>query len=203
MARYLPLRITATKRKVPYIDMHDETLIERCLTSVSVFQGRLLHVYRDEVALADDQTSVREYIRHNGAVCVLALTDDHRVPVVKQYRYPIAKVLLELPAGKLDGRDETQEAAARRELKEETGAIADELIYLGPMLPTPAYSDEVIHLYLAENIRFEAATPDEGELLSCELMPFDELLEAVLAGRVADAKTQTAVLRVYARRIRS
>ncbi|MBE6636651.1 MAG: NUDIX hydrolase [Ruminococcaceae bacterium] len=183
--------------------MQDQKLIEQCVSSSSVFQGRLLRVYRDEITLGDGSASVREYIRHSGAVCVLALTEDRRVPLVKQYRYPVGRVLLELPAGKLGNPKETPEAAACRELKEETGAVADRLVYLGPLLPTPAYTDEVIHLYFAEGVRLEDASPDDGELLTCELMPFDTLLEEVMAGHIADAKTQAAVLRVYARLMRS
>ena len=173
-------------------------LTEKQLSTEEIYHGRLLHVYKDAIALPNGATSVREYIRHSGAVCIVALTENRRVPVVRQYRYPMGSVLLEIPAGKLDGGGESPEEAARRELKEETGATVGELVYLGPLYPTPAYTDEVIHMFWAKDVVLGEATPDEGEFLTFTLMPLEELTDAILRGEVPDAKTQTAVLRAVA-----
>ena len=178
--------------------MADLDLIEKQETTEEIFHGHLLHVFRDGIVLADGSHSVREYIRHNGAVCVLALTRDGLVPLVRQYRYPVGDVLLELPAGKLGGKTETVEEAAGRELREETGVEAVRLFPLGEMLPTPAYTDEVIHLFWTNDVTFGEADPDPDEFLDVVWMPWNELVQAVMEGRIPDAKTQIAVLRVAA-----
>ena len=170
---------------------------EKTLFSETVFEGTLLRVFRDTVRLPDGKTSGREYIRHIGAVCAVPLTDDGRVIVERQYRYPIGTETLELPAGKKNSREEDPETAVRRELREETGISAGKLSYLGPFYPAAAYSDEVIFLYLAEELTFGEDQLDEDEFLSVNAVPLEELVGEILAGRVPDAKTQAAVLRVY------
>ncbi len=132
---------------------------ERKLSSDIIFEGKLLHVYKDSVMLPDGNTSHREYIRHVGAVCVVPITENDCVVVERQYRYPIGRITLEIPAGKLNSREEEPEKAARRELMEETGAEAGELIYLGEFYPAAAYSDEKIHMYMARELTFGAAHP--------------------------------------------
>ena len=176
--------------------MTDMSLIEKKLNSVKVFSGRLLNVYSDEIELPNGNKSSREYIMHVGAVCVVALTDDNKVIVERQYRYPMHEVTLEIPAGKLDSKEEDPLDAAKRELKEETGAVADKMTYLGKFYPTPAYSDEVIHMYLAEELHFESQSLDDDEFLTFDLVPINELVDSIMAGNVPDGKTQAAVLAV-------
>ena len=172
-------------------------LTEKPISSELIYRGKILDLYRDGVELPNGGSGVREYIRHVGAVCVVPVTDDGRVVVEKQFRYPFRAVLTEIPAGKLDGKDEPPEEAARRELREETGAVAAELIPLGEYYPTCAYSDEVIHMYLARGISFGARSLDEDEFLNVETVPLEDVFRDVMAGKIPDGKTQTAVLKAY------
>ena len=172
-------------------------LTEKQLSSELIYDGVIVKLFRDDVLLPNGNKGVREYIRHVGAVCVVPVTDDGRVVVERQFRYPFGEVLTELPAGKLDSKQEDPESAARRELREETGAQAAELIPLGDYYPTCAYSDEVIHLYLARGLTFGERSLDEDEFLNVQLAPLEELVADVLNGTIKDGKTQTALLKAY------
>ena len=177
--------------------MADERLIEKEKESELIFDGKVLHLYRDVVTLSDGSESVREYCAHNGGVCVLPLTDDGEVLCVRQYRYAHRQITLEIPAGKLESKDIDIRAAALRELKEETGAECKELIYLGKMFPSPALLGEVIHMFFARGLVFGEANPDEDEFIECERIPLDKLVEMVCDCEILDAKTQIAALRVW------
>lgn len=170
-------------------------LSEKKQSSEEIYDGRLLHVFRDTVELPNGKSTTREYIRHVGAVCVVALTDSGCVVVERQFRYPFGREILEIPAGKLNGKDEDPAKAAARELLEETGAAAGELINLGEYYPTPAYSDEVIHMFAARGLTFGDDCLDDDEFLNVGLMPLGELVSEIMSGNVPDGKTQTAVLR--------
>ena len=176
-----------------------ENLDETRLRSEQVFDGRLLKVFSDEIMLPDGNKAGREYIKHVGAVCVVALTDDKKVIVERQYRYPMQEITLEIPAGKLDSKDEDPLEAAKRELREETGAVAHKYTFLGRFYPTPAYSDEVIYMYLAEGIRFEEQSLDDDEFLTFDTVPIKDLADEIISGNVPDGKTQAAVLSVCRR----
>ena len=178
--------------------MSYEALTERQTASELIFDGKILHVYRDDIALPNGKPAERELIRHIGAVCVIPITDDGMAVMERQYRYPVGEVLLEIPAGKLDSKDEDHEEAARRELAEETGYEARELIPLGKFYPACAYSDEAIWMYLAKGLTGGQRHPDEDEFLDVELIPLTELVEMVLEGRIPDAKTQLAILKAAA-----
>ena len=174
-----------------------EALEEKTVSSAPIFDGKVLHVRLDEISLPDGQSATREYCHHNGAVCVIPLTDKGEVICVRQYRYPVADVLLEIPAGKLDYKGEDPESAARRELREETGATCRELIYLGKYLGSPAILDECIHMYLAKGLEFGETDFDDDEFLETVRIPLDELVDMTMRGEVPDGKTQIAALRAY------
>lgn len=171
-------------------------LEEKTLSTEQIFDGKVLHVRRDEVELPDGSPAVREYVTHVGAVCILPLTDEGNVILERQYRYPFHEVIVEIPAGKLNSPEEDPRRAALRELREETGAVAGELIYLGDYYGTPAIMGERIRMYLARCLTFEAQETDEDEFLEVFEMPLAELVEEVMAGAVPDGKTQVAALRV-------
>ena len=169
-------------------------LREKRLSGETVFDGKIMHVRRDIVQLSDGSEAFREVVDHSGGVCVLALDSDGCALLVSQFRYPHEKILREIPAGKLEwGEDPTQ--AARRELKEETGAVAAKWESLGEIYPTPAYCGEIIRMYLARELTFGETKLDEGEFLEVERIDFDLLVKQVLDGEIRDAKTVAAVLK--------
>ena len=170
-------------------------LAETQVSSEDIFDGVILHVKRDMVALSNGNTTVREVIRHIGAVFVIPVTDDNRVIMERQFRYPLNKVILEIPAGKLDAPDEDRLSAIRRELREETGYTADEWTELGDFHPAPAYSDEFITMYLARGLHKGERHLDNDEFLDVYAIPLSELVEDVMAGRISDAKTQVCILK--------
>ncbi len=172
-------------------------LAETALSSREIFDGKILHVFEDRVRLPDGGESTREYLRHVGAVCILPLLDDGTVLLERQYRYPVDRVLTEIPAGKLDSKTEDHLSAAKRELREETGAVAEKWTSLGIFYPACAYSDEAIEMYLAEDIRFTARELDADEFLDVIRLPLGTLVSDVLNGKIPDAKTQIAALKAY------
>lgn len=163
-------------------------LTEQCIESEAVFDGALLHVRRDRVRLPNGHESVREYIRHPGAVCVVPVLEDGALLLERQYRYPLRREFIELPAGKIDAGESTLRTG-QRELLEETGYVADEWRYLMTMHPVIGYSDERIELWLARGLRHRGARLDQGELLETFRMALPDALEAVRDGRITDVKT--------------
>ena len=174
-----------------------ENLQEKTLTSEEIFDGKVVHLYKDTVELPNGRTATREVIRHVGAVAVVPMTDDGKVVVERQFRYPLNEVSTEIPAGKLDSKAEDKLSAAKRELEEETGFLAKEWIELGDFVPTVAYCDEVITLYLARGLYKGVRHLDEDEFLNVRLMDLEELVKEVMDGKILDGKTQTAVLKAY------
>ena len=160
-------------------------LLEKTVDEKKIFDGKILRLYHDTVELPDGCRAMREYCRHNGGVCVLPVTDDGKIFLVRQYRYPHGKLTLEIPAGKLEDKDADIYASAVRELREETGATSDNVTYLGKILPSPAILSEVIHLFLATDLSFGEKSPDDDEFLECEAVPFDDALGMVLSGEIA------------------
>lgn len=170
-------------------------LTERKLSREDIFAGRIVTVHVDKVALPDGAVAVREVVDHPGGVAVLPLDGDNNVLAVTQYRYPFGRTTLEIPAGKLDHPGEDPYEAGLRELKEETGAVPGVYKSLGRILPSPGCYGEILHLYLARDLRMEEQHLDEDEFLNVERIPFDEMVRRCLAGEIEDAKTVAAVLK--------
>ena len=170
-------------------------LTERRVSSETIFEGRIVRLTVDQARLPDGKLAVREVVYHPGGVAILPLDENNNVTLVRQYRYPIGQLLLELPAGKLDPGEDHRPAAAR-ELSEETGLEAGELTYLGYILASPGFCDEALHMYLARKLTRKQRHPDEDEFLDVVSMPFDQLLSQVMDGTITDAKTVATVLKV-------
>ena len=168
---------------------------EKQLEREEIYKGIVLNVVKDKVLLPDGSTSYREFCLHNGGVCVLPLTENNEVIMVRQYRYAHHREFLEIPAGKLDKIGEIPLEVAKRELREETGATAEKITFLGTVDTTPALINEKLYLYLAEGLTFGEMDLDEDEFLGVERFPFNTLLDMVMNGEIQDAKTQIAVLK--------
>ena len=168
---------------------------EKTVKSDLIFDGKVVHLYKDEVSLPNGKTSTREYVKHNGAVCIVPITEKDEIILERQYRYAVRRELIEIPAGKLDSPDEDPRAAALRELKEETGAEPDELVYMGDYYGSPAIMGEKIYMFMAKGLKFGERHLDEDEFLDVFTMPLDEAVERVLDGTITDGKTQAGILR--------
>lgn len=174
-----------------------ENLKEIKIASEEIYNGKVVHLYKDTVELPNGRTATRETIRHIGAVAVVPLMDDGKVVIEKQFRYPLNDIFTEIPAGKLDSKTEDRLSAAKRELEEETGFLAKEWIELGDYIPTVAYCDEVITLYLAKGLYKGERHLDEDEFLNVRYVDLEELVEDVMQGKITDGKTQVALLKVH------
>lgn len=173
--------------------MKDADLIETELSSEEVFSGRLLRVHRDRVRLPDGHEATREWVAHPGAVVIVALLDNGKLLFERQFRYPLRRIFLELPAGKIDTAEHPLDTA-RRELREETGYKARSWHHLGTMHPCIGYSDERIEIFLAHGLSYVGHERDHGEHLEVTELNLGDALLAVRDGEITDAKTITALL---------
>ena len=173
-------------------------LEEKMLRSEKIFDGVVVHLCRDEVLLPNGKTSVREHIKHVGAVCILPLTDKGEIVLERQFRYPFHQVITEIPAGKLDSPNEDVREAALRELREETGITPRELIDLGEYYGSPAILGERIRMFLARGLSFGAQDLDADEFLELFTLPLEKAVEMVMANEIPDGKTQLAILKTKA-----
>lgn len=171
-----------------------EHLHEETLSSDVIFEGKILRLKKDTVMLENGEHAFREVVEHSGGVCILPVTDDGEIIFVRQFRYPFKEILTEIPAGKRE-KDEEPLTCGIRELKEEVGAVADKITYLGKLYPTVAYDTEVIYMYLAEGLHFSDQHLDEDEFVDIVKIPFDKAVEMVMRDEIPDSKTQIAILK--------
>ena len=169
-------------------------LWEKTVDSRTLFEGKIVTVKLDQAQLVNGAVVSREVVEHPGGVCILPLFDDGTVSMVRQFRYPFQQVVTELPAGKLE-KGEAHRPAALRELEEEVGVTCGKLTYLGCLYLSPGFSSEVLHMYLAQELKQGQCHPDEDEFLETERIPFSALLEQVMSGEIVDAKTVALVLK--------
>jgi ADP-ribose pyrophosphatase len=171
----------------------DAHLVETRIASEDVFEGKLLHVKRDTVRLPDGETATREYIAHPGAVMVIPRLPDGKLLLERQFRYPLARIFIEFPAGKIDPGEEPATTAAR-ELVEETGYTAERWSHIGTLHPLITYSTERIEIYTADALTFVGARLDAGEFVETFTATLEEALAWIDRGEVTDVKTMLGLL---------
>lgn len=169
-------------------------LEEKTINSDTMYEGVIFTITHDTVELENGCTAIRDVLIHHGGVCIIPITDENEIFLVKQFRYPFHTTTREVPAGKLE-KGESHAECGRRELLEETGCTCEEYIYLGEMLPTPAYNSEVTHIYMARGLHFEKQNLDPDEFLDVEKIPLAEAVNLVMDGKIRDGKTQVAILK--------
>lgn len=170
-------------------------LNEKTLEKIYIYNGKIINVRADRAELPNGKEAKREVVEHPGGVTIAALTDKNELMFVRQFRYPYGEVILEIPAGKLEYGEDPFEAG-KRELREETGAVAQEYLNMGKFYPTPGYCGEIIHMYAAKGLTFTDLDPDEDEFLAVERIPLEKAVDMVLNNEIRDGKTQAAVLKV-------
>ena len=172
---------------------------EKAVEKHTLYHGRILDLRDDDIILPSGGAAKRVVVEHRGGVAVLAVDENGYVPIVRQYRYPLERDLWEIPAGKLEVGEQPDEAI-HRELREETGLVAGKMTSLGMFYPTCGYSNEIIRLYLATDLTYVGAKPDEDEFLEIKYVPVKELYDKCLSGEIKDGKTLVAVLLFFAGR---
>ena len=190
------MKSTGGADRSPLIKTDPDELLETRVEGERLFSGAVFDLEVDRVKLPNGRIATRELIRHKGAVAIVPLFSDGTVAVEEQFRYAVGRIMIEIPAGKLDAPDEDREAAARRELREETGLTAGKLICLGDYFGSPAIVDERITLYLATELSEGERDLDDDEFLSVKRIPLEELTDAIVRGEITDGKTQAALARV-------
>lgn len=174
-------------------DPRDAGLAEHPLTEDVAWTGRIFNVNRLQVELPDGRRALRDVVRHPGAVAIVALTEEGRICLVRQYRTALGRVTVEIPAGKLAAGEDPLECA-NRELLEETGMVAEKMAFLTTIASSDGFCDELIHIYMATGLTFAKSSPDDDEFINVDLVEVGELVDAVLDGRIEDAKTVVGAL---------
>ncbi len=169
---------------------------EKTLSTKRVYNGKVVFVDYDDIETSDGHKSFREVIRHPGGVVIVAEKDKDTILLVKQFRYPLKSVSIELPAGKLE-YGENPDDAAKRELEEETGYVAKTWKSLGYIFTTPGICDEKLYLYYAKDMTFTKPHPDEGEIIQAYEHKLDDVFNMIKNGEINDSKTLCALLRAY------
>ncbi len=170
--------------------------IEKQLSTKVTYEGKVINIMLDDIELPDGRKSFREVIRHPGGVVAVAMKDENTILMVKQYRYAIQKVSLELPAGKLEKGEDVHEAI-KRELLEETGYRAKNWKDLGYINTTPGICDEKLYLFLATDLYYDAPCPDDGEIIEAYEYKLDDIFEMIKNGEINDSKTICALMRAF------
>ncbi len=173
-----------------------DNLLEKTLSKEDIFNGRVINLHVETIKLPDGKEATREIVTHPGGVSVLPVDDDGYAYMVTQFRSPYKRLVLEAPAGKLD-KGEPHLNCGKRELLEETGLVADNMQYLGHILPSPGYTNEIIHLYLATGLTKKEQQLDEDEFLSVQKIHIDKLKEMCMNDEISDAKTVALILKAY------
>lgn len=174
-------------------DPRDAGLAEHPLNEDVAWTGRIFNVNRLQVELPDGRRALRDVVRHPGAVAIVALTEEGRICLVRQYRTALGRVTVEIPAGKLSAGEDPLECA-NRELLEETGMVAEKMAFLTTIASSDGFCDELIHIYMATGLTFAKSSPDDDEFINVDLVEVSELVDAVLDGRIEDAKTVVGAL---------
>lgn len=169
-------------------------LFEKTVSSELIFDGKIITVKKDKAELENGDVVTRELVVHPGGVCIVPVTDEGEILMVKQFRYPFQEALIELPAGKLEF-DEDHREAGLRELREETGAVCEKFEYLGVCYPSVAYLTEKIHMYMATGLSFEQQDLDDDEFLDVLKIKLEDAVEMVMNNEIPDSKTQCAILK--------
>lgn len=170
-------------------------LTEKTVEKKYIYKGRIINLRSDTAELPNGKQALREVVEHPGGVTVAALTEEDELMFVRQFRYPYSEIILEIPAGKLEKGEDPFEAG-KRELREETGAVAENYRDIGKFYPTPGYCGEIIHMYAATGLTFTSLDLDEDEFLAPERIPLEKAVQMVLDNEIRDGKTQAAVLKV-------
>lgn len=174
-----------------------ERLKETKVSREEIFEGHIVHLVRDDIKLPNGAPATREVCLHNGAVCVVPITDDGEIIMERQFRYPFNEVIWEIPAGKIDKGETDELGAVARELREETGYTADKFTFIGYTYPSPAILSEKIAMYVATGLHKGEQELDEDEFLDVVKVPFEEVLQMIMENKIPDGKTQTAVLKAH------
>ncbi|MFC2159714.1 NUDIX hydrolase [Actinomycetota bacterium] len=170
-----------------------ERLFEEKIDSKQIFKGEIVGLYYDNIKLPNGKTATREKVTHPGAVGIVPVTNDNKIILVRQYRYPVEDITIEIPAGKLD-KDENPSKCAQRELEEEVGAVNGRLIHLSTFYTTPGFCNEVLHLYLAIEFKRTANNLDEDEFLEILEPEADDAIQWIKNGKIKDSKTIIGIL---------
>ena len=169
-------------------------LKETMASTETVYKGIIVNVRRDKAKLIDGRITNREVVEHPGGVCVFALDNEGKVILVRQYRYPMQEVVLELPAGKLEKGEDPSDSGLR-ELGEETGLVPQTYLPMGVSFSSPGIMEEKIYYFFATDLVQGPIHPDDGEFLEVVRVPYEELLEMARKGEIKDAKTLVAILK--------
>lgn len=183
-------------KKEGYTMTERNRLEEKRTDGKTVFDGEILHVVKDDITLPNGNAATREVIRHVGAVAIVGVTEDKKIVMERQFRYPMDEVISEIPAGKLNSKAEDKLEAAKREFQEETGYTAKQWTQIGLYYPAAAYSDEVITLFMATELEKGERNLDDDEFLDVQLVPIDDLVDQIMEGKIPDGKTQVAIMKV-------
>ena len=167
---------------------------EKTIASKNIYEGKIIKVTLDTVICPNGNEAQREIVRHPGGVAVVPIDENGFVYMIEQYRIPYDEIILEVPAGKLD-KGENPDIAAARELKEETGLLAENLVFMGSFYPTVGFCDENLRMYLATGLTQGEDNPDEDEFVITRKIHIDELISMIMENKISDGKTIAALFK--------